>query len=175
MRNLLGSRQALVTLLALGALAGCGGAQQAAPPPPPPPPPAAPPPPPPPTAASAPPATAAPTAEQPAAPAPHHAHSHTMVDMFVMTLDSLDLRPEQKTAVAGIEADLEKVGDAVKEPRHKLVSDVADGVAAGKLDHAKTDADVKAIGTAVSGTIPTVQDAMNRLYKTLDAEQRKKL
>jgi len=95
--------------------------------------------------------------------------------MLMNTLDSLDLKPEQKTAVEGIEADIEKAGDAAKEPRAKLEADVADGVAAGKLDHKKTDADIKALADAVAATEPQMQDAMNRLYKTLDADQRKKL
>jgi Spy/CpxP family protein refolding chaperone len=98
-----------------------------------------------------------------------------MADLFFTTLDSIELRPEQKPVVEGIENDLEKVKDAAKEPRQKLVSDVADGVAAGKIDKAKTDGDIKALGNAIAATTPTVQDAMNRLYKTLDADQRKKL
>ena len=95
--------------------------------------------------------------------------------MIIATLDTLDLKPEQKTAVEGIESDLEKLGEASKAPRAKLEGDVADGVGAGKLDHKKTDADIKELMTAVAATEPTMQDAMNRLYKTLDADQRKKL
>ena len=91
------------------------------------------------------------------------------------SLDSLELKPEQKTVVEGIQTDLEKLGDASKEPRAKLEGDVADGITAGKLDHKKTDADITALATAVAATAPTMQDAMNRLYKTLDAAQRKKL
>ncbi len=95
--------------------------------------------------------------------------------MLMNTLDSLDLKPEQKTAVDAIEADMEKTGEAAKDPKAKLEGDVADGVAAGKLDHKKTDADIKALADAVAATEPQMQDAMNRLYKTLDADQRKKL
>ncbi len=98
-----------------------------------------------------------------------------MEAMMMASLDTLDLKPEQKTAVDGIESDLEKLGDASKEPRAKLEADVADGVAAGKIDHKKTDADIKEMSTAVAATAPTMQDAVNRLYKTLDPDQRKKL
>ena len=98
-----------------------------------------------------------------------------MAEMFIMSLGSLELKPEQKTAVDGIEGDLEKLSDASKEPRAKLGADVADGVAAGKLDHKKTDADIAALVTAVTATVPSIQDAMNHLYKVLDADQRKKL
>jgi Spy/CpxP family protein refolding chaperone len=98
-----------------------------------------------------------------------------MEAMFLASLDALELKPEQKTTVEGIESDLEKLGDASKDPRAKLESDVADGVVAGKIDRKKTDADITALSTAVAATEPSMQDAMNRLYKTLDADQRKKL
>ena len=95
--------------------------------------------------------------------------------MFLSSVDSLELKPEQKTAVAAIESDVEKAPDSSKEARAKLGGDVVDGVVVGKLDHKKIDADLAALGTAAAGTVPAMQDAVNRLYKTLDAEQRKKL
>jgi Spy/CpxP family protein refolding chaperone len=55
------------------------------------------------------------------------------------------------------------------------MNDIADGVAAGKVDHKKTDADVRDITKAVEATVPAIQDAVTRLYKTLDATQRKTL
>ena len=85
------------------------------------------------------------------------------------------LKPEQKTAIDGIEGDLEKLGDEHKDIAAKLSTDVADGVAVGKIDRKKTDADIKDLGKAVEGTVPGIQDAVNKLYKTLDADQRKKL
>jgi len=168
-------RCALFILLGLGfaLLPACGGSEPPAAAPPPPPPPVAaaptPPPPPPPPAA-----TPAPAAEAPPAAPPKH-HGHGMEAMLIASLDSLELKPEQKTAVESIESDLDKLHDAAKEPKAKLEADVADGVAAGKIDHKKTDADITALSTAVAATAPTMQDAMNRLYKTLDADQRKKL
>ena len=95
--------------------------------------------------------------------------------MFLSSVDSLELKPEQKTAVAAIESDVEKAPDSSKEARAKLGGDVVDGVVVGKLDHKKIDADLAALGTAAAGTVPAMQDAVNRLYKTLDADQRKKL
>jgi Spy/CpxP family protein refolding chaperone len=95
--------------------------------------------------------------------------------MFIAELDGLTLKPDQKTAVDGIQADLKKADEAQEASRQKLMADTADGIAAGKVDHKKTDADVKALVAAVTATTPTVQDALNRLYKTLDADQRKKL
>src|ERR1700690_630945 len=84
------------------------------------------------SAAPAPVATAAPAA----APAEHHGHryGHPMIAMLVGELDQVGIKPEQKAAVDGIVADLEKLGDATKEARTQLSNDIAEGAAAGKLD-----------------------------------------
>ncbi len=149
----------------------------------PPPAPEAPPPPPPPAATTAAPAPApappsAPAAAEappPEASKPHPGHGHGMLELFSLGLDSLELTAEQKTAIDGIKADMATHSEAPKAPREKLEADVTDGVAAGKIDHAKTDADIKAMAAAVAGTQPAMQDDMNRLYKVLTPEQRKKL
>jgi Spy/CpxP family protein refolding chaperone len=173
--NTLSQRSSLFIGLGFGLaiLPACGGSE---PPPVAPPPPVAttapPAPPPPPPAATAPPPAVAEAAPQ---PAPKHHHGHGVAGMLMASLGSLDLKPEQKTAVEAIESDLQKPEEAAKEPRAKLEGDVADGVAAGKLDHKKTDADIKALSDAVAATEPQMQDAMNRLSKALDADQRKKL
>jgi Spy/CpxP family protein refolding chaperone len=155
-------------------LPACAGNPPPPPAPPPPPPPAvtaapapAPPPPPPP----APPVAEAPPPE---APKPHHGH-HGMLELFSIGLDALDLSPEQKTAIDAVKADMATRGDGPKEQREKLEADVIAGVNAGKIDHAKTDADIKAMAAAVAATAPAMQEDMNRLYKALTPEQRKKL
>ncbi len=98
-----------------------------------------------------------------------------MAAMFMVSLDSVELTPDQKPPIEGIKSDLISHGEPAKEPREKLEADVADGITAGKLDHAKVDADIKAMTAAVTANIPVVQDDMNRLYKALTPEQRKKL
>ena len=98
-----------------------------------------------------------------------------MTAMLFAGLRSVDLKPEQKAAVDAIETDLDKLHDQHKDGGVKLMNDIADGVAAGKVDHKKTDADVRDITKAIEGTVPAIQDAVTRLYKTLDAAQRKAL
>jgi Spy/CpxP family protein refolding chaperone len=98
-----------------------------------------------------------------------------MAALFFAGLRSVDLKPEQKAAVDSIEADLDKLGDQHKDSGAKLMNDIADGVAIGKVDHKKTDADVRDITKSIEATVPAIQDAVNRLYKTLDATQRKTL
>ena len=124
------------------------------------------------------PTAAAAAATSAEAPPPVHRKHHPgggMVVMFMDGLDLLGLKPEQKAAIERIESDLDKLGDALKEPRARLEQDIADGVVAGKFDHTKTDADITALSSAVAAIEPSVQDALNRLHKVLDPEQRKKL
>lgn len=185
------SRFAESSLLLLTAVLApaCGGGQSETPPPEtaataPPPVAEAPPPAP---AASAPaPATAAPEPAASAAPAAPPAapaeaekagmhHGHGMAAFIVAALGKVEVRPDQKAAIDAAVADLEKQGGAHADAGKQLASDIADGVAAGKIDHAKTDADVKKLVAAVEATKAGVQDDVNNLHKALDAAQRKQL
>jgi Spy/CpxP family protein refolding chaperone len=163
-----------VGAIALALLSPACGGSQAEPeaPPPPPPPPAAPPPPAPVAVAPAPPPA---MVEAAPAPPPAPKHHHGMTAMLFAGLGSIELKPEQKAAVDAIETDLDKLHDQHKDSGAKLMNDIADGVAAGKIDHKKTDADVRDITKAIESTVPGIQDAVTRLYKTLDATQRKAL
>lgn len=138
-----------------------------------------------PPAATAPATTAAPTepppapqATAPAAPPDAEKHPHHgrgMAQLFVASLAKLDLKADQKAAVDAAVADLEKQGAQHGDVGKQLVSDIADGVAAGKIDRAKTDADIKKLVEAVTATKGGVQEAVNKLHKALDPAQRKKL
>jgi Spy/CpxP family protein refolding chaperone len=107
----------------------------------------------------------------------HHGahHGHGMAALFVEALGKIELRPDQKPAVDAAIAELEKQGSSHADAGKQLASDIADGVAAGKIDHKKTDADVKKLVEAVDASKAGVQDAVNNLHKALDAAQRKKL
>ena len=95
--------------------------------------------------------------------------------MLMADLAQVGIKPEQKAAIDGVQADLEKLGDATKDAKAQLDKDIGDGVAAGKLDKGKIDADVKKLATAADSTAAAAQEAVNKLHKTLDAAQRKKL
>jgi len=178
------SRSALFVLLAAALSPACGGSQPAEP--------AAPPPAP---AASAAPAMApAPSAAAPApsaaapAPAPaapaapeqkadeHEGHHHRgMAALFTSSLSELTLKPEQKTTIDAAVAELEKLEGSHKDSGKQLMSDIADGIAAGKIDHAKVDADVKAIQKGMQANAAAVQDNVNKIHKALEPDQRKQL
>lgn len=108
-------------------------------------------------------------------PKPEPKMHHPGIGMLMLEVADVGLKPEQKSAVDALKADLAKLEDGTKEGRAQLKSDVADGVAAGKLDKAKIDADTKKLVKAAESTASSVQEAMNKLHKTLDPEQRKKL
>jgi Spy/CpxP family protein refolding chaperone len=98
-----------------------------------------------------------------------------MIGLLMVDAPELGLKPEQKTAVDAIKADLAKAEDAPKAEKDQLKADITAGVAAGKLDKAKLDADTKKLVQTSASTAAAIQDAVNKLHKTLDAEQRKKL
>ncbi len=167
------------SLLASLPLIACAGSEPPALPPAPPPPVTAsaaptPPPPPAPAPSAAAPAPAA-EAPPPEKHGPRLSHRHPLLALFMVSLDSLTLTPEQKTSIDGIKADLTTHAEVAKEPREKLESDVSDGVAAGKLDQKKIDADIAAMSAAAAATQPAIQDDVNRLHKALTPDQRKQL
>jgi Spy/CpxP family protein refolding chaperone len=98
-----------------------------------------------------------------------------MAALFVESLTKVDLKPDQKAAVDVAISDLQKQGEQHAEAGKQLASDIADGVAAGKIDQKKTDADVKKLVADVDASKAGVQDAINRLHKALDPAQRKTL
>lgn len=98
-----------------------------------------------------------------------------MVEMLVADINEVGIRPDQKSAVDAIDAEFEKFDQATKETRVQLDSDIADGATAGKLDKGKIDADIKKLEKAAESSVASLQEATNKLHKTLDAAQRKKL
>jgi Spy/CpxP family protein refolding chaperone len=96
-------------------------------------------------------------------------------DVFIAALDAVELKPEQKTTIASIQADLDKSREPSRAAYQTVVGDLADGVAAAKIDEAKIDVDMGALRESVKETAPAVQSALNRLHQTLTPEQRKKL
>jgi Spy/CpxP family protein refolding chaperone len=163
-----------VGLLALS-MSACGGSTQPPPAPPPTPMASAAPSAAPIASTPAPAPTPAPTAAAPAEPPHRGPHHHPMMGMIVAELDQLSLKPEQKVVVDGIKADFDKMPEATKEAHAQLVKDLADGAAAGKLDKTKIAADQKKLTQTIESTAAKAQEDANKLHKTLDTEQRKKL
>jgi Spy/CpxP family protein refolding chaperone len=183
-------------LVACGGESGTGAAvasapAQAGPSTAPPPPPAAPP------AAAPPPAVAAqgvgaappsappssPAATAPAAASPSGAemaegdearekHHGGFLTLVLASTQDLDLRPDQRSQIDKIRADLL----AKMEPAHtagkELAGVLADGVAAGKIDRAKVDASIAKLVSQVQGLHEATIGSLDQLHAALDAAQR---
>jgi Spy/CpxP family protein refolding chaperone len=103
----------------------------------------------------------------------HRHHHHGGFAMFVaMSLDTLGTTPEQSASITKIQADLHAKMLPAHDAEKNVLSVLADGIAAGKIDQAKVDAAVAAVGTAAAGVHDAVADSMNQLHTTLTPPQR---
>lgn len=164
---------ALSSVLASALLVACGGSQ---PEPETPAPPAAEQPAPVAQATAA--ATSAPApaaAEAAPPPAPEKPKPPPGLAMLFSAIGELKLTAEQKPTVEAIQADMLKSAEPPVEAQAQLTVDIADGVAAGKIDKKKTGEDVKALVANADEGAAKMQDTANRLHKALDPEQRKQL
>jgi Spy/CpxP family protein refolding chaperone len=184
-------RSVMTPALVIGLVAAAGVplgacAPEATPPAAPPPAPPPPPPPPPvtPMASASPPPTAA--AEPPPPPNPtgaevgegeeHREHHHAGVfGLIVMSLKDLDLSADQKDKVEKVKTDLMTKMEPAKAAGKDLANTLADGVAAGKVDRAKTDAAIGKLVTQVTTTHDASLTALNDLHEALTPPQRAKL
>jgi Spy/CpxP family protein refolding chaperone len=103
----------------------------------------------------------------------HRTHHHGGVTMFIsMAIDTLGLDPAKKTAVEKIQTDLHAKMAPARDAEHDLISMLADGVAAGKIDTAKVDAAVAKAATASAGVHAATMDAITQLHDALAPAER---
>jgi Spy/CpxP family protein refolding chaperone len=95
--------------------------------------------------------------------------------MLGASLAEIDLRAEQRTAIESIRTDLRAKMQPVRTVRKQLAGTLADGVAAGAIDHAKLDPQIEALARAMEASKPAIQESMNRLHASLDPQQRRHL
>ena len=89
--------------------------------------------------------------------------------------DAVALRPEQRTALEAVRADLVvKTADSRKEAK-AFAELLAKDVEAGKLDRAEVDAQIAKMQAAGEANKPAFQAAMTKVHDTLDMSQRKAL
>jgi Spy/CpxP family protein refolding chaperone len=107
--------------------------------------------------------------------ATHHRHHHHggMAILIGMSLTDLtDLTADQKTAIEKIKSDLHAKMEPVHQANLAVETTLADGVAAGAVDRAKTDAAIAQLTTAAGGLHDATADAINQLHGVLNATQR---
>jgi Spy/CpxP family protein refolding chaperone len=103
----------------------------------------------------------------------HRHHHHGGVTMFIsMAIDTLGLEPAKKAQVEKIQSDLHTKMAPARDAEHDLLSTIADGVAAGKIDPATVDASVAKIATASAGIHTATLDAVTQLHDALSPVER---
>jgi Spy/CpxP family protein refolding chaperone len=124
-------------------------------------------------------ANAAPVSPSAAASAPKPAHRfHRGGGMFGMLLRGtreLTLSDTEGDAIGKLDDDLHADDGTRGAELKQLDADVVAGIRAGKVDATKIQADYAAIDTAMQARLAKEATAVNGLYATLDAGQRKQL
>jgi len=137
-----------------------------------------------PSAAPAPatPAAVGPSGAQPSSPtappeqgeADEHRHHHHggVIALIAMSVQDLNLSPDQKTAVEKIRTDLVAKMEPARAAGQDLANTLADGVAAGSVDRSKADAAIDKLVAQVQAVHGSSLDAMNQLHAALTPAQR---
>jgi len=119
-----------------------------------------------------PPAVARPEAGLPAAPA---GPGNVIGRLLAASLAEVNLRPDQKSTIEGLRADLKARSQPVRDARKDIAMTLANGVAAGAIDRPKADAQIARLVQVVQASTSAVQDSVNKLHGALDPSQRKQL
>jgi len=103
----------------------------------------------------------------------HRHHHHGGVTMFItMAIDTLGLDAAKKTQVEKIQSDLHAKMAPARDAERDLISTLADGITAGKIDSAKVDAAVAKVGTASAAVHTATADALTQLHDALSPIER---
>ena len=140
-------------------------------------------------AAPAPPAAVAPAPSAPVVAAPsagstpdeaavslsehHRHHHHGGVTSFVaMSLATLGADPAKREAIEKIQSDLNARLAAGRDAEKTLLTGLADGIAAGKIDPVAADAAVVRLAAASSAAHNSSADSLNELHALLSPAER---
>jgi Spy/CpxP family protein refolding chaperone len=103
----------------------------------------------------------------------HRHHHHGGFAMFIaMSLDSLGTTPDQDAAIVKIRDDIHAKLLPAHDAEKNVLSILADGVAAGRVDKAKVDTAIEKLSTASAAIHDAVADSLNQLHGILTAQQR---
>ena len=104
---------------------------------------------------------------------PHRHHHHGGVTLIIaLSLDTLGVSPEQRTAVEKIRGDLHARMEPARVAEQKLAATLADGLAAANLDAASVDAAVAQVAAAAAKVHDASADALNELHAVLTPPER---
>ncbi|MEO7034707.1 MAG: periplasmic heavy metal sensor [Polyangiaceae bacterium] len=103
----------------------------------------------------------------------HRFHHHGGVTLFVaMSLDTLGLPPEERSAVEKIRGALHVHMQAALSADQALAKTLADGLDAAAFDAGKVDAAVAQVGTTASAVHEAAAQALNELHGVLTPPER---
>lgn len=103
----------------------------------------------------------------------HRHHHHGGFAMFIaMSLDSIGATPDQAAAITKIQSDMHGKLQPAHDAEKNVLSILADGIAAGKIDPAKVDAAIAKVTAASTGVHDAMVDSLNQLHATLTPQQR---
>ena len=104
----------------------------------------------------------------------HHRHHHHggVTLLIALSLDTLGGEPQERAAIERIRADLHAKMEPARAAEQALHTALADGLAAGGIDHAKVDAAVAQLATAAGGVHDATSDALNQLHAALTPGER---
>jgi Spy/CpxP family protein refolding chaperone len=104
----------------------------------------------------------------------HHRHHHHggVTLIIALSLDTLGVSPEQRTAVEKIRSDLHARMEPARAAEQQLVTTLADGLAAANLDAASVDAAVAQVEAAAAKVHDASADALNELHAVLTPPER---
>lgn len=104
----------------------------------------------------------------------HHRHHHHggVTLMIALSLDTLGISSEQRTAVEKIRRDLHARMEPARAAEQRLVATLADGVAAANLDAAAVDAAIAQVTAAATSVHDASTDALNELHAALTPPER---
>jgi Spy/CpxP family protein refolding chaperone len=106
----------------------------------------------------------------------HRHHHHGGFAMFIaMSIEGLNATPEQQDQLQKIEADMHAKMQPAHDVEKQILLALADGVAAGNVDHGKLDPMAQQLAEAAAGIHDGVVDSLNQLHNILNASQRQAL
>jgi Spy/CpxP family protein refolding chaperone len=121
-------------------------------------------------------ASAVPTASGSARPQVPHVRASGITGMLFRSLREIELRDDQRTAIEAIATDLRAAAaDAGASENSDLRNELVNELKAGKVEPAKLDAHYAALERSVKAREAREDEALDKLYATLDPAQRKAL
>ena len=102
-------------------------------------------------------------------------HHGGVLALIAASIKDLNLAADQQANVEKIRSDLLAKMEPARAANKDLANLLADGVAAGTVDHTKTDAAINKLVTQVQGLHDASIAALNQLHAALNAQQRAQL